>query len=275
MLYGELLEYPVLPGRLPAPYLPGKEEGIVRRQDLHIEVRDGRRVWVFADGTVLPVISGGADDDGAGDDDNESEENDDGDDDSDSQGEGERKFTQSELDQYASRRAKKAERAAYRKLADELGVSIEDVKRIVSEHKEGAQGDDEQARQLEERERQAAERERLAAAKSINADVRAALVEAGLPRSAAKRVSRLIEVEHDADEDDILEAIDELKGEMPHLFRANDGDDDDDDEDRPRAVDSKARGRRRPKPKSLTGAEQAKELLQRRHPELAAAKSNS
>lgn len=134
----------------------------------------------------------------------------------------------------AERNAKKA---AEKALADSLGVSLEDAKKIITDQKaaqEAAKGETQKALDAAKaREDAATARETAAAAKERQTDAKAALIAAGikLPEKAedrAKKLSRatsllLAEAGDDADEAAIAAAAETLKAEMPELFGAVSG----------------------------------------------------
>lgn len=187
---------------------------------------------VWSDGTILPVIRGGSTGQGS---------------------EGEAVITptppappagdaaaqaaaaeQARRDAEAKGIRKEAERKAAKDLADSLGMSVDDAKKLIADRKaeqEAAQSESEKAvNAAKERERLADEREAKAAAKERQTDAKAALLAAGikLPEKAedrAKKLSRatsllLAEAGDDADEAAIAAAAETLKAEMPELFGA-------------------------------------------------------
>lgn len=191
--------------------------------------RKRRGLWdVWSDGTILPVIRGGTDvppvdppppapTPPAGD-----------------------AAAQAAAAEQARRDAeakgirKEAERKAAKDLADSLGMSVDDAKKLIAERKaaaEAAQSETDKAiAAAKVREDAATARESAAAAKERQTDAKAALIAAGikLPEKAddrAKKLSRatsllLAEAGDDADEAAIAAAADVLKAEMPELFGA-------------------------------------------------------
>ncbi len=131
----------------------------------------------------------------------------------------------------AERNAKKA---AEKAIADSLGVSIEDAKKIIADQKAAAEEAKTETQKAVDaakaREDAATARETAAAAKERQTDAKAALLAAGikLPEKAedrAKKLSRatsllLAEAGDDADEAAISAAAETLKAEMPELFGA-------------------------------------------------------
>lgn len=195
---------------------------------------------VWSDGTILPVVRGGSTGQG-------------------SEGEavitptppappappadqgGTITLTQAQLDAQAKGIRTEAERsakkAAEKAIADSLGVSIEDAKKIIADRKteqEAAKTEAQRAIDAAKvREDAATARESAAAAKERQTDAKAALLAAGikLPEKAedrAKKLSRatsllLAEAGDEADEAAINAAAETLKAEMPELFGAVSG----------------------------------------------------
>jgi hypothetical protein len=130
---------------------------MVEADDIRFVVLDER--WIVdATGRVLPVVRGGADPDDPPDDDP--------DDDPDDPPPPGKTFSQEEVDAIVQRRTAKAERAAQRKLEDELGMSPAEAKAALDEIREREQ---EQLTEVERREREAEERERKAEAREAAA----------------------------------------------------------------------------------------------------------
>lgn len=144
-------------------------------------------------------------------------------------GGGERTLTQADVDRIVSQRVNETKTATERQVAESLGVSIDEAKRIIAEAKE-----QEDAQKTEaQRAREAADAEKAAAAeekKTAASDRHAAKVERALLRAGVTdeddekldkrltRLSRLIDVEVGADEAAIKAAVDALKVEEPALF---------------------------------------------------------
>lgn len=173
-----------------------------------------------------------APDDGAGSgagDDGGSTGGDAGDDD---QGAGdEPKVPQSKVNDIATRERQQGERSAIAKVAEELGMSVEDAKKFIKDAKNAdRQKMSEADRKLDEaaeKEAAAVRREEAAALRELNADVRATLIEAGVPRARADKAARLLDLKPGDDAKTITAAVEDLKPDWPELFVAKNDDDDD------------------------------------------------
>lgn len=132
---------------------------------------------------------------------------------------------QEALNRLLAREKQQGERAAIRKLVEQLGFAkTDDLTTFVQQQR------DAQAAQLSEIERreqaaaeasvQAAAREAQAVARERAAVRRAVLVSLGATGDDLKDAERLLAVEDDADEDTITEAAEALKGRRPELFAA-------------------------------------------------------
>jgi len=130
---------------------------------------------------------------------------------------------QEALNRLLAREKQQGERAAIRKLVEQLGFTkTDDLTTFVQQQR------DAQAAQLSEVERreqaaaeasaQAAAREAQAVARERAAVRRAALVALGATGDDLKDAERLLAVEDDADEDTITEAATALKARRPELF---------------------------------------------------------
>lgn len=221
-------------------------------------------------GWSRPVVSGGATDDD-GDDADDPDDDDDGDD-----GDGD--------DAAAKERArvkkageKAGRRAAAKDLADQLGVTVAEAKKIIADHKKAAEDNksevDRAKAEAAEAKRERDDAKAQAAADRLAAKIVRRLVKAGIDPDAADRAARLVDVEDtDADVDDIDEAISELRDELPGLFAGRTSDDDSDgDGAKPRK--QKAPGSTKAKPPK--GGQATKDALKkgaeearRRYPEL-------
>lgn len=188
--------------------------------------RNGKYYWISEDGEFAPYIGGGApDDEDPPADDDDGDDTDDDDDD----GEEDRTFSQADVDRIIQKKEKKLRRSIARELEDELGVSLEEAKSIVKKVQDGEKPDTQaevarQRQQLDDRERELNERE-------VTFVVREQLQEAGVKSARLRRAVRLVELDEDADADDIAAAVAELKDEMPELFGTEETED---DEDKPR-----------------------------------------
>lgn len=164
----------------------------------------GRRVNVFSDGTILPVVSGGDDPDPPKPDDKP---------DPDLAG------LQSALDAAKT----EGERAALGTALKALGFDkLEDAQTWVKDKRDAETAKlsevERREKAAEEREAQAQAREAAAAAKALRADISAALVEAGAPRQGVADLVDLVKVAADADEAAIKAAVEAKKTQFPSLF---------------------------------------------------------
>jgi hypothetical protein len=139
---------------------------------------------------------------------NEPDDDEDDDDDEDEGG----RFTQEQVNRFVSKEKRKTRRT----IETELGMTIEQAKdalvKIASGQKPEVQA------QLEQRQRELDQRAADLDLRVQQLSAREMLQEAGCKPERVKRGVRLIDIEPDWDEDDISEAIEDLKNEMPELF---------------------------------------------------------
>lgn len=140
-------------------------------------------------------------------------------------GEGEeRTFTQADVTRIAKREQDKGRKAAASKLAEELGVSVDEAKRIIAEHRsreEAEKSEAQKAREAADAEKAEAAKAREAAARDrYDTRVERALLRAGVPDAGDKldRVKRMVTADVDSDDDAIRADVDALKKEFPQLF---------------------------------------------------------
>lgn len=146
-------------------------------------------------------------------------------------GEGEPKptaksFDQAEVNRIAAREKAAGRRAAEEALATSLGVSVEDAKKIIADHKAAEDAKLSEA----DRAKQKAEADAAEAAKLKNnsagefrlARIERALAAEEFPKiaddAATAKVVRMVDVALDASYDDVREAVKQLKTEFPALF---------------------------------------------------------
>lgn len=136
------------------------------------------------------------------------------------------KFTQQQVSDMAAAEKAKATRATEKRirkeLADEYGMTPAEVQKLAvkkAADEEAKLGEVEKAkRETEEAKLEASKlraevlRERL--------DIRAerALLAAGVDANASARLIRLLDLDDDADDDSIADAVEQLKADMPQLF---------------------------------------------------------
>lgn len=206
--------------------------------DFEATIHDGRPAWRhLPSGRVIPRVSGGSDIPPAtppapaptpappaptpsGD------------------GEPEKTFTQADLDKHAGRRAAEAKRAAATELAEQLGVSPAEAKKIIEQHQasaEAAKTDVQKAKEAE-----AAANARADAAEAASAEAKfegrikdqllAAGVLTGLDpakpedrEAATKRLARarrLLDLAPESTDDEIAAKVTEIQTDVPGLFGA-------------------------------------------------------
>lgn len=264
--------------------------------------------WLFPDGRMRGVIQGGAtDDDEEDDDETDDEEDDDDESESSTKKKQPKPISQRQMKAIAAREKRAGRKAGQASLAKELGYdSVEDMKEALARSEDDDEEDEEPAPTAKKK---AAEPVKAPARKAPNKDKERAdrlqaeldqerfsnkverllLSEDALASKASKAVA-LLELELDADDDEILEAIDKLRDELPEIFHSDSSDDGDEEGDEPGHVTRKrtnarrrtatgASGTRRP-PDSNTGSrkktrkaappkERASTRLAERHPEFA------
>lgn len=227
------------------------------------------------------------DEDDLEDEDDEDQDEEDDEDDEDDEEE-DNKLTQADVDRIVRRAKGKARRMARKEMLKTLGVeNIEALQELVSKatkppakKKDSEDEDDDEAAQKAEQARKTSERQ--VKELELTRKIEGVLVDKfDLKFSQAKRIRKLIEVDSNADDDEIEDAIEELQDDMPSLFDQGDEeeDDDDEDEDRParmkrsgrtnnqnRRDSSPARSPRRQRGKKVDPKTAARTLLHERHP---------
>lgn len=238
-----------------------------------IDVRLGRhRFWYLTeDSRWLPQVRGGA----TGDPDPDDEDDDDLDEDGKPKvkPEDESKFTQKDLDKYATREHSRGKRAATKELMEKFGFkTAEEAEQFIKDARAKVETDDgdatERQRKLDERERNLEEAEAKANAKAQAADIRSALIAAGAPADKDKLadLTAMVKVDEDADEDDIADAVDALKKRWANLFKSTDDpDDEDDDDDLAPDTGHTSGGGRRKRPSTDNAEARAKARVAERH----------
>lgn len=138
-------------------------------------------------------------------------------------------FTQEELNRIAAREKQEGQRAAQQQVADDLGVSLDEAKRIIQEHHSREEADKteaQRAREQADREKAEAEREKqTTAAERHDARVERALLRAGVPDSdedegKLDRVKRMVTVDVGAEYEDIKADVETIKKDFPQLFES-------------------------------------------------------
>lgn len=173
---------------------------------------DGRRVSVFSDGKLMPVLTGGDDPDPPPPPDPANPP----------PAAPDLNGLQAALDAAKT----EGEKAALQTAVKALGFDkLEDAQTWVTDKRnaELAAMDEVQRREkvAEDREKAAAEREAAAAVKAQRADIRAALLDAGAPKELVGDLVDIIKVPAEADEAAIKAAVDAKKAAAPAFFAAS------------------------------------------------------
>ena len=139
----------------------------------------------------------------------------------------EKTFTQADLDRAASARANEAKRKAERDLADSLGVSIEEAKRILKEHADKADLEKSEAQRSKEAADKAkaeADQAKADAAKErMSAKVERALIRSHVRDDRVDQSLLLVTVAPDATDEEIAAAVATFKGTTPEFFSEDEG----------------------------------------------------
>ncbi len=135
---------------------------------------------------------------------------------------GEKTHTQADLNAAAGAARKDGQAAAEKKLADELGVPLDEAKALIKAAKDQAESEKSDAKKAQEKaeadSKAATDREAAAAKKEHDLNVRDALRDAEVPSDRVARVATLVQVEVGADEATIVKAVEAVKKEFPELF---------------------------------------------------------
>lgn len=141
-------------------------------------------------------------------------------------------FTQEDMDKHAIRRASEAKRTAVKELADKLGMSVDEAASRLAKLAEQEEAEKTEVQRAQEAaaaaEARAQAAEQLAATESFEKRVyrklSAAGVGAGMEDEAAEkqiaRARRLLDVTHEATDEEIAGQIAEIKADVPGLFTA-------------------------------------------------------
>ena len=134
-------------------------------------------------------------------------------------------LTQEQIDKQIADATEKAVAEAKAQVEADLGMSVDDVKKMQEEAQAAA---DAKLSEVEKREKKALEaiaaaeeREKTALLKARDADALAELVNAGMDKSRAGRMVGTLGLAADADEAAITAAVEALKTEDPGLFAAS------------------------------------------------------
>jgi len=136
--------------------------------------------------------------------------------------------TQEQIDKLMGRARSEGKSTATREMLDELGVDdIDAVKAVITAHQERVDADKTEVDRAKDeavqakREAEQARAETAQAQLSVRVD--RALVEANVETNALSHIAELIKVDPSATDDEIREAIDTLKGDIPQMFAEPDG----------------------------------------------------
>lgn len=185
----------------------------------------GRPSWLYSDGTILPVISGG---DGSTD----PPKDDNGDGTGGGaggggSGNGQQTFTQAELNRIAAREKEEGKRAAAADIAKTLGCTVEEAVELIKQAKaadDSQKTEAQRAREAADKEKADAEKEKAEAAREKHiARVERVLLKAGVPEAKLDRVGRMLDVEVGTEGDKLDEAVKDLKKDFPELFAGKKG----------------------------------------------------
>jgi hypothetical protein len=176
---------------------------------------NGREMWLYSDGTMLPVIRGGDGDDPPKD---PPDPKDDGKEDP----KKDTTFTQEELNRIAAREKDEGKRAALADVAKTLGCTVEEAASIIKTAREADDKQKSEAQRSQEAADKAkaeADAEKAEAAKEKHtARVERVLLKAGVMDEKLEKVARMLDAEVGAEVDKIEAAAKDLKKEFPELF---------------------------------------------------------
>lgn len=224
---------------------------------------DGKPFWLFADGTLLPLIAGGADDDG-GDDSDGDDDGDDGDSDS-KDGSDKKTFTQADVNRLAAKEKKEGKRAGIKSVMEELGIKdLDEAKQALEAIRKKNDGteDAEQQKQTREQVRKELEKEfeRDKARIRLEAKAELALIKAGLKAEKTDKVLKMLDIDSAEDLDDINDQIEDIKKDFPEMFQSKNSDEDDEGKKEPKSTKPGTQPR-----KKGPEADATKTRLQQRH----------
>src|SRR5438552_3178261 len=131
-------------------------------------------------------------------------------------------LSKADLDKFVAAETSKAKREALKALSDDLGMSIDDVKALVTDSNAAREA---QLSEVEKREKAAAKREEAATVRLAEADAQAralmvkeALIDASVKSERRDHAAALIHLEADAGPEEITAAITALAAEVPEFF---------------------------------------------------------
>lgn len=141
----------------------------------------------------------------------------------------EAKYTDRDVDKFKGDARKEGRQAAERHLAESLGASVEEAKKIIADHRVAEEATkteiekkDGEIQTLKQRAEQA---EALAESRLIDAEMRSALIAGGVPAERVGDALRLagrdsITVKEDGSVDGLDASVEALKGSSAYLFAA-------------------------------------------------------
>lgn len=197
--------------------------------------RQGNK-WVFSDGTILPVVSGGAEGEGGAGDGTSGGDGGGGSGGTGGgagaggdggsgggSGSGGKTFTQEDITRIATREKQEGRTAATAELLKQLGVdNLEDAKAALKRHRDAEDATKTEAQRLADKaakdSSEAAIARAEAAQERMAAKIERALVRSGVADATLDDVAKLVSVPTDADDATIKAAVDALKERMPMLF---------------------------------------------------------
>lgn len=193
-------------------------------------------------------------------------------------------FTQDELNRALARTKRKAKVGARNEILEELGVdSLDDLKAVITAAKDANEqesSDLEAAnKKIADLERKNQELEGTLKERDFTAKAQSALEDAGMDPKRARRSVRLLDLDEGASDEDIADAVEELKEDdsFSELFGSGEKNEEEEDEEegseKPKGKETNT-GRPQPKrPPRKKGAaspqDAARERLLARHPHLA------
>lgn len=140
-------------------------------------------------------------------------------------------FTQAEVSALMAKEAEKAQRSGARtaaqKLSEDLGMSVEEAKKLIEAHNQRTEQEKTEAQRATEQAEQARKEAETAKAEAARVKheslIERRLLKAGVPDEQLERVRKLINTGVEGSVEDIDGEIDELKADLPGLFGTTSG----------------------------------------------------
>jgi colicin import membrane protein len=143
-------------------------------------------------------------------------------------GENEKTFTQADVDKAASARAAEARRKATADLAEQLGVSVEEAKKIIAASKSAEESQKTEAQRAKEAadqaKREAEEAKAEAARERQAAQVERALIKSRVRDDCLEDSLALLKVDAEASPEEITAAVEAFTQRRPEFFDTDSGD---------------------------------------------------